>query len=1036
MAAPLSESTIAVINPNDEATLKQQLALAASMVCKETVGSGKTALEVSIGPPSSWDPRTTPSEAKVLKLHVNCSVQASAAEPPEIPIFSGVVVLLLCAAWTVFWLLFHCLCHWAPVWMVLIGAAIFWVIDWGRFKPLSRRRGRWRHLARAQVYNVVVVSAGIFLAAEYQSVRDLHRHFTKRHQLAFTCAIGHWLVAFVEHSLCPAGLGILKELHVLHHALAACVFALCLWTQRMSAVGTGGLLFELPVIFENILASLRWCNSLAALKAEHLRVLWDITLDAVVLGRFLPLLIYAYLMLYWQEEWKDVPCVWAWNSAFWIFLAFTVGWYTILTIHRRHDLLGLKEEGNAVVNDTVNSPEEDRETSELLATEIVPTEEEAEVQVPGCHTRETAQKNNSNEINLDSTHGRCLVTLYGKSCDVTDFLHEHPGGAAPLLQHAGTDATVAFETVGHSMAAFERLRLMLAAQPSVDNTTSAVTVDGAASVAATVAAATAVAAVSSAAPPVAGTAPTPKSRSMRESAPALNDIYSPFWQPKGASRRIVLVAKSAAAVWCLLLLRSVPTERTVASTLLGLGLFSIVGTALMMRTCARSLLVGLRDPKANACALALICMVVAMEASSARSLAFGSAGALFVGTFRHAQSTESLKLQNWCLLGVYLLPTVYSSSYLIFLLCSVAIAVTLPFICERFRTNDLTFPAKAIPLAGLWSFLSWFILSRASVGVSGAFQSDALGTRGHIAAICFPAAVAGIVGCAYASLVDLVRGTSPVTTSSWVAFLIGVPVAWAEATSISGLIALWGWWLLVKHQTNMLESRTTSLVEANEQALSIRFIVDAARGSAAMLLWYIITRPAEAFVSWMLPADLRVFAFEAPLRDLAGDLKLGVCLMLEGGQYEPGHVVCNVGHIPRAIFEDVRATVSASLDIMDELRVDTPGFVSNLLCVVPDVNKPRSMFDLEWLSMREINLSVWESHEAAMKWYRESAAHSSILEAHHRGGLKGFGDLLMSLKPISVRWQRRCRTCAGLVEGIGSQQCPRCRGNTYAVPMF
>ncbi|EJU06365.1 cytochrome b5 [Dacryopinax primogenitus] len=42
------------------------------------------------------------------------------------------------------------------------------------------------------------------------------------------------------------------------------------------------------------------------------------------------------------------------------------------------------------------------------------------------------------------------VLLHGKVYDVTKFLDEHPGGDEVILAEKGTDATEAFEDVGHS----------------------------------------------------------------------------------------------------------------------------------------------------------------------------------------------------------------------------------------------------------------------------------------------------------------------------------------------------------------------------------------------------------------------------------------------------------------------------------------------------------------------------------------------------------------------------------------------------------
>lgn len=48
---------------------------------------------------------------------------------------------------------------------------------------------------------------------------------------------------------------------------------------------------------------------------------------------------------------------------------------------------------------------------------------------------------------------RCIVTIRGKTYDLTSFLSEHPGGSDVLLNVNGQDATEAFEDAGHSSTA-------------------------------------------------------------------------------------------------------------------------------------------------------------------------------------------------------------------------------------------------------------------------------------------------------------------------------------------------------------------------------------------------------------------------------------------------------------------------------------------------------------------------------------------------------------------------------------------------------
>ncbi|KAI6241911.1 Cytochrome b5 heme-binding domain-containing protein [Aphelenchoides fujianensis] len=59
------------------------------------------------------------------------------------------------------------------------------------------------------------------------------------------------------------------------------------------------------------------------------------------------------------------------------------------------------------------------------------------------------------EVAKHNTTDSCWIALNGKVYDVTKFIEEHPGGEDVLLREAGTDATAAFEDVGHSSDALE-----------------------------------------------------------------------------------------------------------------------------------------------------------------------------------------------------------------------------------------------------------------------------------------------------------------------------------------------------------------------------------------------------------------------------------------------------------------------------------------------------------------------------------------------------------------------------------------------------
>ncbi|KAJ1664625.1 hypothetical protein IW140_004018 [Coemansia sp. RSA 1813] len=65
------------------------------------------------------------------------------------------------------------------------------------------------------------------------------------------------------------------------------------------------------------------------------------------------------------------------------------------------------------------------------------------------------------EIAKHYTRDDIWIVVHGKVYDVTKFLDEHPGGEEVILEHAGIDATEAFEDIGHSEDARELLADLL-----------------------------------------------------------------------------------------------------------------------------------------------------------------------------------------------------------------------------------------------------------------------------------------------------------------------------------------------------------------------------------------------------------------------------------------------------------------------------------------------------------------------------------------------------------------------------------------------
>ncbi|KZO98138.1 putative cytochrome b5 [Calocera viscosa TUFC12733] len=72
------------------------------------------------------------------------------------------------------------------------------------------------------------------------------------------------------------------------------------------------------------------------------------------------------------------------------------------------------------------------------------------------------------ELKEHSSKDSLYILIHGKVYDVTKFLDEHPGGDEVILAEKGTDATEAFEDVGHSDEARALLPDMLVGSFSGD----------------------------------------------------------------------------------------------------------------------------------------------------------------------------------------------------------------------------------------------------------------------------------------------------------------------------------------------------------------------------------------------------------------------------------------------------------------------------------------------------------------------------------------------------------------------------------------
>lgn len=948
------------------------------------------------------------------------------------------------------WLLIHVCSHWAPAAIVMLSIACW--VDSQKLRPLGRNRGRWRHGARSQVYNIGAVVGGIALASEYTSRASLDQHFTWRHRAAFTVAMSHWLTTFIEDMVFPPRMLRLQLLcYRLHHLCAALIYAVLLHTRRMSAVGVGGLIFELPVIGETVLRALR-VRCIHALPPARLASLWDATLSAAALGRGVPLLVYFHAMLFWQEERRDVPVLWFWDTAFVLFLLLTVGWYCMLLLQRARDL-GSAEHHIAGAGREPTEREVDTIALGVAANPGAPAAERYGQPVESCDERRVdvapgARNVTSAELQQHRTRSSCWVVMRGVVYDVTAFLDQHPGGPGRLLRNAGVDCAPSFEAVGHSRAAYTMLERMRVGCLN--------------------------ASLHPAESPPAPANGCGAAASAARGRAGWGGPYNPVYPPNGVGTDAQALGIALAASTCILILRLLPAPSSACldKALIGLGLAAGCGAMASVRM-LRHGEPGFPpwDVSIIPCGCGLTVLAVVVQACCFRALALGSGVALLLsagglpppcagGPSAGDGACCSRTRWVWILFAAYVVPThgTEDVAYMKFVFDAVASAAAILALCWRcpssndhpllpgFALSVGTLAVAAICAATLWAMVRLGLTTELGfIGLDTALVGDPASrltflaelhwyTALDVVASTCSAAACCVLAC---SARTLSRRHSPCLAAAWLSLSLGFPSAWAQLSHVSGILALWGWqWQLRKLAAYVESMATHAAVGTPSHYARIQSVLDLVRGHFALVLWYLLARPLEALVSWLLPTDLRVYACESPVCDMGGRLHVGVCFVMPGAQKEPGYLVCNVGHIPGSHWNDARATVTATLDIMNELDAGVPGFVSNILCVVPEYRPNRSSLEVAWTWMREINISLWESPEAARDWHAASQAHASILQKHQNGHLHVFSDLLMSWVPQAVSWERRCVCCKRPAAGLSTDTCPKCGGKTIPIPAF
>lgn len=980
----------------------------------------------------------------------------------------------LCVVWLVVWFLFN----------QLYGiCALNRPTDLITCSALRKREAYTRRLWRSQVYCLAAVVSGVRLISRWQRLpEDMLLDFSFEHQIFFAMAVGHWTISAWEDDNGRALLGggldntmlrgvrdpaeLLHTAYLVHHFVAACGYFAMLRLQRCAAVGTFGLIFELPVLLmnrreiglhaERVPAWLRNQEGVA----RH----WSCFYSLWLVGRGGPTAVYLYSLLYWRQHLSALSSdeLYLYHGMAVFFTILNCVFLNVLEAWARRDRAAVARGAGGLAEADVDVKGAGFGAEIAAAQEDSEEEEDAD---PKEHLNAEPLLEVPNEIferMVGKDGARLMVAIDGSAFDLTDFLEEHPGGEQILRKFAGQDATQAFRRAGHSASAkAEMFRYMVG--PLVYN--------------------------------------SGRYRIFEHAADLLNCGFLLARTFLGLLLQTVLLGSScyggyaATSPGGVLLTPlawvsgKVPqgpgTEEAVgrlARRLVLLMIMTAIGLGSFILKCfvaVRPLSCSFRE---NVVALSVGGYVAALLTSSASLYGEGLPG---LGASFSLELTGSavllLEARPWAALqgggsrggrGRYATaaiitswawrglrgPTASEATLAARLATLVGEAlgpglVALVFgasLCLLLRgggsaDNRDELAATAVHGVSLSGFYGGLLLFALLYGDPVAQRTAVALTETPGFLRCLSCATVSCV-CFFVVILDGAFICSPAFISRAVAFSL---------VAVSGGLSGYRWLTLCAftwYLSSLAHRNRESLKEAawQERSISPHIIGatamwDQFRLALGTFVWKILIIALQNVAGVLLPVEMRFYACEIPIFDLGSNVAFGVSAHYSPNQAReqkrPKHFVCNVGQIANcgrhvaAGMMDAQRTLNSLRDVWGEFQEpEMKGLVSNVICVFPRVASQGVT--------KEINLSAWESERDAYEWYAKSHGHQTIMKQHSSGALQTFGNLLTSAKPsVPIRHQDRCMHCMRVVEarkfGVRApRQCGNCGGPTFHYPWF
>ena len=251
--------------------------------------------------------------------------------------------------------------------------------------------------------------------------------------------IGHLVVAPEEvrskYSYYYSGL-------IWHHTLTIMAYSWSLYSHKLSGLCVFGLLFELPVVFLNvrdILATFdNWLvfhDTKQAISDKTWYIMWIPIYVTWHCTRSIACMLWPLSLIIWRPELNTLPIF---SRLVYHFLGFMFNVVNVKLLYEVVPQCAFADIKRTVsrMNRTVDK------TKPTYGRHPNVTDGEKSRCLIGFD--ELAQHSSSSDL---------WVAIHDKVYDLTEFVHEHPGGATVISQLAGMDATAGFTEAGHSARA-------------------------------------------------------------------------------------------------------------------------------------------------------------------------------------------------------------------------------------------------------------------------------------------------------------------------------------------------------------------------------------------------------------------------------------------------------------------------------------------------------------------------------------------------------------------------------------------------------